>query len=166
MTTRRTFLKAGIGAAASLAARPALGQSRDLASLSLKQASDLHSPSINQLVMHRVAEAVFDGQVDKLIGAYRERRDGLLGALEAHMPDGVSWSRPEGGMFVWATLPEGADATALLARAVKEARVAFVPGSAFFADATGRNTLRLSFTLADRRAVSEGIPRLAAILKG
>ncbi|WP_206529103.1 PLP-dependent aminotransferase family protein [Mesorhizobium sp. M7A.F.Ca.CA.004.06.1.1] len=132
----------------------------------MKQASDLHSPSINQVVMHRVAEAVFDGQVEKLIGAYRERRDGLLSALESNMPEGVTWSRPEGGMFVWVTLPEGADATELLARSVKEARVAFVPGGAFYADGTGRNTLRLSFTLADRRAVSEGIPRLAAILKG
>ncbi|ESY76942.1 GntR family transcriptional regulator [Mesorhizobium sp. LNHC221B00] len=132
----------------------------------MKQASDLHSPSINQLVMHRVAEAVFDAQVEKLIGAYRERRDGLLAALEANMPKGVSWSRPEGGMFVWATLPEGSDATELLARSVKEARVAFVPGNAFHADGTGRNTLRLSFTLADRRAVSEGIPRLAVLLKG
>ncbi|WP_206524262.1 MULTISPECIES: PLP-dependent aminotransferase family protein [unclassified Mesorhizobium] len=132
----------------------------------MKQASDLHSPSINQVVMHRVAEAVFEGQVEKLIDAYRERRDGLLSALEAHMPEGVTWSRPEGGMFVWVTLPEGADATELLARSVKEARVAFVPGNAFYADGTGRNTLRLSFTLADRRAVSEGIPRLAAILKG
>ncbi|MER8752305.1 PLP-dependent aminotransferase family protein [Mesorhizobium sp. M1050] len=131
----------------------------------IKQASDLHSPSINQVVMHRVAETAFDAQVEKLIGAYRERRDGLLAALEAHMPDGVSWNRPEGGMFVWVTLPEGSDATALLARAVKEARVAFVPGSAFHADGTGRNTLRLSFTLADRRAVTEGVPRLAAILK-
>ncbi|RUY62855.1 PLP-dependent aminotransferase family protein [Mesorhizobium sp. M7A.F.Ca.CA.001.09.2.1] len=132
----------------------------------MKQASDLHSPSINQVVMHRVAEAVFEGHVEKLIDAYRERRDGLLSALEAHMPEGVTWSRPEGGMFVWVTLPEGADATELLARSVKEARVAFVPGNAFYADGTGRNTLRLSFTLADRRAVSEGIPRLAAILKG
>ncbi|TPI53798.1 PLP-dependent aminotransferase family protein [Mesorhizobium sp. B2-6-3] len=131
----------------------------------MKQASDLHSPSINQMVMHRAAEAVFEAQVEKLIGAYRERRDGLLGALAANMPEGVTWSRPEGGMFVWVTLPEGADATALLARSVKEARVAFVPGSAFFADGTGRNTLRLSFTLADRRAVTEGIPRLAALLK-
>ncbi|TIS53757.1 MAG: PLP-dependent aminotransferase family protein [Mesorhizobium sp.] len=130
----------------------------------MKQASDLHSPSINQVVMHRAAEAVFDSQVEKLVGAYRERRDGLLGALEANMPAGVTWTRPDGGMFVWVTLPEGADATALLARAVKDARVAFVPGSAFYADGTGRNTLRLSFTLADRRAVSEGIPRLAKLL--
>ncbi|TPM56450.1 PLP-dependent aminotransferase family protein [Mesorhizobium sp. B2-2-4] len=131
----------------------------------MKQASDLHSPSINQMVMHRVAETIFDDQVEKLIGAYRERRDGLFAALEANMPKGVTWSRPEGGMFVWVTLPEGADATALLARSVKEARVAFVPGNAFYADGTGRNTLRLSFTLADQRAVSEGIPRLAALLK-
>lgn len=131
----------------------------------MKQASDLHSPSINQIVIHRVAEAVFDKQVDKLIDAYRTRRDDLLAALAAHMPKGVTWTSPEGGMFVWVTLPEGADANDLLARAVKEARVAFVPGSAFHADGTGRNTLRLSFTLADKRAVSEGIPRLAGILK-
>lgn len=132
----------------------------------MKQASDLHSPSINQMVMHRVAETIFDGQVEKLIGAYRGRRDALLGALEADMPKGISWSRPDGGMFVWLTLPEGADATELLARSVKEARVAFVPGNAFFADGTGRNTLRMSFTLANDRAVNEGVPRLAKLLRG
>jgi len=130
----------------------------------MKQASDLHSPSINQIVMHRVAETIFDAQVDKLVGAYRTRRDALLGALEDNMPEGVSWSRPEGGMFVWLTLPEGADATELLARSVKEARVAFVPGNAFHADGSGRNTLRMSFTLAHSRAVGEGIPRLAKLL--
>ncbi|RVC58985.1 PLP-dependent aminotransferase family protein, partial [Mesorhizobium sp. M2A.F.Ca.ET.046.02.1.1] len=132
----------------------------------MKQASDLHSPSINQMVMHRVADTIFDTQVEKLIGAYRKRRDALLGALQANMPDGISWSRPEGGMFVWLTLPEGVDATELLARSVKEARVAFVPGNAFYADGTGRNTLRMSFTLADDRAVNEGVPRLAKLLRG
>ncbi|MDG4882946.1 PLP-dependent aminotransferase family protein [Mesorhizobium sp. WSM4884] len=132
----------------------------------MKQASDLHSPSINQMVMHRVAETIFDGQVERLIGAYRRRRDALLGALEENMPDGISWSRPDGGMFVWLTLPEGSDATDLLARSVKEARVAFVPGKAFYADGTGRNTLRMSFTLADDRAVGEGVPRLARLLRG
>ena len=131
----------------------------------MKQASDLHSPSINQMVMHRVAETIFDAQVEKLVGAYRKRRDALLGALEANMPDGISWSRPDGGMFVWLTLPEGVDATELLARSVKEARVAFVPGNAFYADGTGRNTLRMSFTLADDRAVNEGVPRLAKLLR-
>ncbi len=132
----------------------------------MKQASDLHSPSINQMVMHRVAETIFDGQVEKLIGAYRRRRDALIGALEASMPKGISWSRPDGGMFVWLTLPEGSDATDLLARSVQEARVAFVPGNAFYADGTGRNTLRMSFTLADDRAVNEGVPRLAKLLRG
>ncbi|MGX8008212.1 aminotransferase-like domain-containing protein [Mesorhizobium sp. ORM8.1] len=132
----------------------------------MKQASDLHSPSINQMVMHRVAESIFDGQVDKLIGAYRKRRDALLAALEQNMPEGISWSKPDGGMFVWLTLPEGTDATELLARSVKEARVAFVPGNAFFADGTGRNTLRMSFTLADDRAVAEGVPRLAKLMRG
>ncbi|TGQ49861.1 PLP-dependent aminotransferase family protein [Mesorhizobium sp. M1C.F.Ca.ET.193.01.1.1] len=132
----------------------------------MKQASDLHSPSINQMVMHRVAETIFDAQVEKLIGAYRRRRDALLGALEANMPKGISWSRPDGGMFVWLTLPEGADATDLLARSVKDARVAFVPGNAFYADGTGRDTLRMSFTLADDRAVNEGVPRLATVLRG
>jgi DNA-binding transcriptional MocR family regulator len=132
----------------------------------MKQASDLHSPSINQMVMHRVAETIFDAQVDKLIDAYRGRRDALLGALEANMPKGITWSRPDGGMFVWLTLPEGADATELLARSVKEARVAFVPGNAFHADGSGRNTLRMSFTLANDRAVNDGVPRLAKLLKG
>lgn len=131
----------------------------------MKQASDLHSPSINQLAIHRVAETVYDQQVDKLIAAYRTRRDDLLSALEANMPAGVTWSRPDGGMFVWLTLPEHIDAADLLARAVKEKRVAFVPGSAFYADGSGKNTLRLSFTLANPKAVSEGIPRLASLLK-
>ena len=130
-----------------------------------KQASDLHSPSINQMVVHRVAETHYGAQVERTRAAYHARRDALLAALEAHMPAGVSWSRPEGGMFVWMTLPEGIDAAVLLARAVSEARVAFVPGSAFHADGSGTNTLRLSFTLADERAVSEGIPRLAALIR-
>jgi DNA-binding transcriptional MocR family regulator len=89
----------------------------------------------------------------------------MLGGLAASMPEGVRWSRPEGGMFVWMRLPEGRDATALLARSVKEARVAFVPGSAFFADGAGRNTLRLSFTLANERAINEGLPRLAGLIR-
>ena len=131
----------------------------------MKQASALHSPSINQMAIHRVAETAFDSQVGRLIDAYRSRRDDLLAALEEHMPKGVTWTRPDGGMFVWVTLPEDIDATELLARAVKEARVAFVPGSAFHADGTGRNTLRLSFTLATPYAVKEGIPRLAALLR-
>jgi hypothetical protein len=72
----------------------------------LKQAGDLHSSSLNQEAMARVAETVFDAQVDKVRSAYRERRDAMLAALENHMPAGTRWTRPEGGMFVWVELPE------------------------------------------------------------
>ncbi|MDQ0390350.1 aminotransferase-like domain-containing protein [Labrys monachus] len=129
-----------------------------------KQASDLHSPSINQIVIHRVAETNYASQVAKARLHYGARRDRMLEALDATMPAEVAWSRPEGGMFVWMTLPPEIDTTELLARAVAEARVAFVPGHAFFADGSGRNALRLSFTLADDRAVGEGIPRLARLI--
>ena len=132
----------------------------------MKQAADLHSPSINQIAIAHVAERAYDAQVSMLIESYRARRDALLGAMEAAMPAGVVWNRPEGGMFAWVTLPEGIDAAELLARSVREARVAFVPGAAFHADGSGRNTLRLSFTLADARAVNEGVPRLAALIAG
>jgi DNA-binding transcriptional MocR family regulator len=131
----------------------------------MKQAADLHSPSINQFVIHHVAEHVFAAQVAHIKTVYGGRRDALLAALEASMPPGVSWSKPEGGMFVWMTLPEEIDAATLLARSIAEARVAFVPGAAFHADGSGRNTLRLSFTLADERAVTQGIPRLAALIR-
>jgi DNA-binding transcriptional MocR family regulator len=130
----------------------------------IKQASDLHSPSINQMVVHRVAEASYASQVEKARDCYRARRDRMLAALAAAMPTSAAWSRPEGGMFVWMTLPSAIDATDLLKRSVSEARVAFVPGHAFFADDSGRNALRLSFTLADQRAVEEGIPRLADLI--
>lgn len=83
----------------------------------IKQASDLHSATINQMVMHRVAEAAYDSQLVKLRSAYGRRRDAMLAALEQHMPAGVTWSRPEGGMFVWLTLPADCDGARLLERA-------------------------------------------------
>ena len=130
----------------------------------IKQASDLHSPSINQMVMHQVAESVFDAQLLRLRAAYRARRDAMLSALAAHMPEGVTWERPSGGMFVWLTLPQGTDARDLLARSIAEARVAFVPGGAFFADGSGANTARLSFSLTSPEAITEGISRLGRLL--
>ncbi len=130
----------------------------------VKQASDLHSPSINQLVVHRVAETSYASQVAKARKNYGARRDRMLEALAGTMPAYAAWSRPEGGMFVWMTLPSEIDTTDLLERSVSEARVAFVPGHAFFADGSGRNALRMSFTLADDRAVEDGIPRLANLI--
>lgn len=131
----------------------------------VKQASDLNSATINQMVMHRLAETCFTPCVAAARGLYRKRAAAMLAALEAHMPAGVTWTRPEGGLFVWVTLPEGMDAAALLQRAIKEAQVAFVPGGAFHFDGKGRNTLRLSYSLPDEATIETGIARLASLLK-
>jgi DNA-binding transcriptional MocR family regulator len=130
----------------------------------IKQASDLNSATINQMVMHRMAETAFDRQVTRARTHYRRRRDWLLAALQRHMPAGVSWTHPQGGLFVWVTLPAGVDAAALLQRSLKEAGVAFVPGGAFFHDGRGRNTLRLSYSLPGEAEIDRGIARLARLI--
>jgi DNA-binding transcriptional MocR family regulator len=131
----------------------------------IKQMSDLNSATINQMVMHQLAQATYERQVMTARAHYRRRRDAMLAALAAHMPQGVTWTRPEGGLFVWLTLPANIDAALLLQRAVAEARVAFVPGAAFFADGSGRNCARLSYSLSDATQIAEGIARLAALVK-
>jgi hypothetical protein len=130
----------------------------------IKQASDLNSATINQMVMHRMADAAFDAQVARASAHYRRQRDWLLAALERHMPPGVTWTRPQGGLFVWVTLPEGIDAACLLQRAIAEAGVAFVPGGAFFFDGRGRNTLRLSYSLPGETEIEKGVAALARLI--
>ena len=131
----------------------------------VKQASDLHSPSLAQMVLHEVVEEVMPAALEPLRRAYRARRDAMLVALAREMPPEVRWTRPAGGMFLWLTLPPTVDAAALLRRAIAEARVAFVPGRAFHADGSGANTLRLNFTLADEAKIGEGVARLGALLQ-
>lgn len=131
----------------------------------VKQASDLNSAAINQMVMHRVAERCYAAQVSAARETYRMRASAMLAALGKYMPAGVTWTRPEGGLFVWVTLPEGMDGAALLQRAIAEANVAFVPGGSFFFDGRGRNTLRLSFSLPDPATIDVGIAKLAALLR-
>jgi DNA-binding transcriptional MocR family regulator len=131
----------------------------------VKQASDLHSPSLSQMVMHEVVEEVLPGALPAIRDAYRARRDAMLAALQREMPEGVRWTAPEGGMFLWLSLPPAIDAAALLARAISSARVAFVPGRAFHHDGSGGNTLRLNFTLAEKPRIDEGVARLAALLR-
>jgi hypothetical protein len=131
----------------------------------VKQASDLHSSTINQMVIGQVAESVFAPQVDRIRAAYSARRDRMLAALDKAMPEGVEWSRPEGGMFVWVTLPKGMDGADLLARAIRDYRVAFVPGKAFHADGSGENTLRLSFSCASFEMIDTGIGRLGDLIR-
>jgi DNA-binding transcriptional MocR family regulator len=130
----------------------------------VKQASDLNSSTVNQMVMHRLVETTYERQVTAARAHYRRRRDAMLAALAAHMPKGASWTKPQGGLFVWLRLPEGCDGAALLERAVAEADVAFVPGAAFFFDGRGRNTLRLSYSLPSEERIGEGIRRLAGLI--
>ncbi|MEO9877350.1 MAG: PLP-dependent aminotransferase family protein [Anderseniella sp.] len=131
----------------------------------MKQAADLHSATINQMAINQVARACFDTQVAKSNAVYRERRDCMLAALAKHMPDGVTWTRPEGGMFIWVTVPEGIDAADLLSRSLETEKVAFVPGRPFFADGSNENTLRLSYSSMSNDQIEEGTVRLGRLLR-
>lgn len=130
----------------------------------MKQAADLHSATINQMVIAEIATKIFDEHIEKLRSTYSARRDRMLQALEAHMPEGVTWKRPEGGMFIWLTLPSRMDGAELLAKSLKTERVAFVPGQAFHGDGSGASTIRLSFSLAGPDVIDEGVRRLGALI--
>lgn len=130
--------------------------------LQAKQAADLHSPSFNQRL---VAEVLKDGFLERHVptirALYKRQRDAMHAALERELANlGVTWSRPDGGMFLWARLPEGLSAIELLPEAV-ERNVAFVPGAAFYAEAPDARTLRLSFVTASPAQIDAGIKALA-----
>jgi len=108
---------------------------------------------------------VWDEQVARSCDSYRVKRDVMLSLMARTLPEGSRWSEPEGGMFVWVTLPEGMDAAAILPRAVADHGIAFVPGHAFHADRRGRNTMRLSFSLPSTDDIVEGMRRLQAALR-
>ncbi|HEY4690096.1 MAG TPA: PLP-dependent aminotransferase family protein [Anaerolineae bacterium] len=128
-----------------------------------KQGTDLHSSSFDQMVAYEVARGGFiDRHVRRIREVYRQRRDVMLAALERAFPDpamGVRWTRPQGGLFLWLTLPESMDAAELLKEAIKD-KVAFVPGAAFFPNGGGHNTMRLNFSNAKEEMIEEGIARL------
>ncbi|CAO5174991.1 Aromatic-amino-acid aminotransferase 1 [Frankia sp. AiPs1] len=131
-----------------------------------KQATDLHTSTVDQAAAAwYLAAADPDARIALMCAAYRERRDALLAALPAALPAGSRWNRPEGGMFVWARLPAGSDATALLPAALARG-VAYVPGAAFFAGVADPRTLRLSFTTHAPGRVREGLGRLGDVLRG
>ena len=103
-----------------------------------------------------------DEQLDRSRALYRRKGERMLAALERSLPEGTHWTRPHGGFFSWLTLP-GVDAVELAQRAVEQ-NVAFVPGTLFFADGRGADTLRLSFSLVDEQQIDEGVARLASLL--
>lgn len=134
--------------------------------LQAKQAADLHSPGFNQRM---VAEVMKDGFLDRHVptirALYKSQRDAMLAALEREMKDlGVQWNTPDGGMFLWARLPEGMDAIDLLPRAVDKG-VAFVPGAPFYAQHPDARALRLSFVTATHEQIDAGIAALAQAIR-
>ncbi len=130
-----------------------------------KQGADLHTATFNQMIAYEVGKDGFINEHVKYIRKiYRERRDVMLETLEEHMPEGVNWTHPQGGLFLWLTLPECIDSKELLTEALKY-KVAFVPGSSFFADASHPNTMRLNFSYSNTDLINEGIGRLAKAIK-
>ncbi len=131
-----------------------------------KQAGDLHTSTVDQMAAATVLEAGLGAHLERVVTTYRARRDALLGGLPEALPAGSTWNEPEGGMFVWARLPDGHDAAALLTRALRH-DVAFVPGAPFYAGEADRATLRLSFTTHPPGEIAEGLRRLgAAVAEG
>jgi 2-aminoadipate transaminase len=131
----------------------------------VKQGTDLHTSTLAQGLAHEVCKGGFlDKHVRTLRMAYRDRRDAMLAALERNMPAGVRWTRPEGGLFLWVTLPENLD-TRLLLRQALEQHVSFVPGASFHAAGGGRNALRLNFSHCDPVRIDTGIARLSHVVE-
>ncbi|MDQ0750383.1 2-aminoadipate transaminase [Streptomyces africanus] len=130
-----------------------------------KQAADLHTPTVNQLAAARyLADHDLDAHVTRVAGVYRERRDAMLAELPGALPEGSVWTRPEGGMFLWARLPEPYDTTALLPQVVRH-DVAYVPGAPFYAGTPDRTTLRLCFVTQTPEEIGEGLRRLGKGLR-
>jgi 2-aminoadipate transaminase len=122
-------------------------------------------PSFSQLAVSRyLATQPWQEQVKTFQELYRERRDAMLAALAAHLPTGTRWTHPRGGFYVWLTLPPGIDAKAMLPRAITE-RVAYVPGTAFYADGFGTSCMRLSYCYPTPERIAEGVRRLARVIE-
>jgi 2-aminoadipate transaminase len=130
-----------------------------------KQGADLQTATFNQMLVNEIADEGFlDQHVHRLRVLYRERRDAMLTAIQEHFPEAVHCTHPEGGLFLWATLPEGIDSAQVLNFALEQG-VAFVPGASFFANGGGENTMRLNFSNASPRDIYEGITRLGKVLE-
>lgn len=130
-----------------------------------KQASDLHTSSFCQRLVWRFLQApgALQAHLDRLRTAYANRRDAMLAALERHLPAGCSWTRPEGGLFLWVRLPRSIDASQILNAAAAE-KVAFVPGAPFWVGRPDHSTLRLNFSNASEEKINLGIQRLGRVI--
>lgn len=130
-----------------------------------KQASDLHTAQLTQMVVYEVIKDGFlDEHIPTIRALYSRQCDVMLEAMSQHFPASVSWTRPEGGMFIWVTLPAHMDSKQLLDEAIAQ-NVAFVPGGPFYANEAEKNTLRLSFVTVSPERIHEGIEKLGKLIK-
>lgn len=130
-----------------------------------KQSVDLCTPTFNQMVAAKYIEkGYFDENLQKIISLYREKRDNMLKGFKEFMPKGVKWTEPEGGLFLFLTLPENMDAEDLFKIAI-EKNVAFVLGTVFHCDGSGKNTMRINFSYVTKEIATEGVKRLADAIK-
>ncbi|MFC2038681.1 PLP-dependent aminotransferase family protein [Chloroflexota bacterium] len=133
--------------------------------ITVKQASDLHTSSFTQMVLYQyLADNDIDVHIDEIRQLYKKQRDCMVGAIGKYFPTEVKTTKPEGGMFLWATLPEGMSSMDLFTLAAGE-NVAFVPGNPFYADVQITNTLRLNYTNSSEEKIEEGIKRLGEVIK-
>jgi 2-aminoadipate transaminase len=131
----------------------------------LKQSADLCSSALNQMFAEEyIRRGLWLKNIENLKPIYRSRRDAMLLALEENFPEGSRWTRPQGGLFIWATLPEFLDTEKMLPLAINQ-KVAYVPGTAFYADGSGANQMRLNFSYADEDLIAEGIKRLGKVIR-
>ncbi|MBP2339948.1 DNA-binding transcriptional MocR family regulator [Saccharothrix coeruleofusca] len=129
------------------------------------ESATLCPPTLNQMVVSRyLATHDWKGQIKTYREAYRDRRDAAISALEQHMPVGSTWNKPEGGFYVWVTVPEGVDTKAMLPRAITQ-RVAYASGTGFYSDGLGSRQLRISYCYPTPERIREGVRRLANVIK-
>ncbi len=131
----------------------------------LKQANDLHTSTVNQIITHELVTDNLAAHIGTLRSVYGARRDTMVDALNQFMPNNVHYSAPAGGMFVWLTLPKEMNSRDLLEKALSEEKIAFVPGGAFFASGGGENTVRLSFSTCSAEDIREGMRRLSDLIR-
>jgi 2-aminoadipate transaminase len=131
-----------------------------------KQAADLCTSSLTQeFVNVYFQQERWRGYIKSLSSIYRERRDVMLDALAEFFPVEAEWTRPGGGLFIWATLPDFIDTSDLLAKAIREEQVAFVPGAAAYVDGRGGSSMRLNFSGADSDDIREGVKRIGKVVR-
>jgi 2-aminoadipate transaminase len=132
-----------------------------------KQGADLHSSTFDQMIANDVAQrGILKVHIKKIRQVYRERRDTMIDALEEFWPNGCCWTKPQGGLFLWARVPEAIDTKDLLQKAIEKQKVAFVPGCNFYPNNDGGfNAMRLNFSNARPEMIVEGIHRLGEALK-